>query len=203
MALVSVSVAPDPAALPPRVTSFLEQAQQRIDAYLEDPLRQPAFAFVPGDFPLIYRTLVTIRRERLAFGRYFCEWGSGFGVVAGLASMLGFHAHGIEIEYELAVKSRQLHRDFGLGVEVARGSFLPAGAEEFADGTGEFSWLALGGADGHEVIGLDPADFDLVYAYPWPGEEEVIRDLFDHVGSPGALLLTYRGREGIELLRRE
>jgi hypothetical protein len=49
---------------------------------------------------------------------------------------------------------------------------------------------------------LDPDDFDVVFAYPWPGEEQVIFDLFAGSTAVGALLLTYHGLEGLRLHRK-
>jgi hypothetical protein len=41
-----------------------------------------------------------------------------------------------------------------------------------------------------------------VFAYPWPGEEQVIFDLFADTASVGALLLTYHGIDGVRLQRK-
>jgi hypothetical protein len=49
---------------------------------------------------------------------------------------------------------------------------------------------------------LDPDDFDIIFAYPWPGEEQVIFDLFADNAAVGALLLTYLGQEGLRLQRK-
>ena len=35
-------------------------------------------------------------------------------------------------------------------------------------------------------LGLDPDDFDIVFAYPWPGEEQIIFDLFASHAATGA-----------------
>jgi len=37
-----------------------------------------------------------------------CEWGSGLGIVTGLAELLGFGAFGIELDTELSRQSIQL-----------------------------------------------------------------------------------------------
>ena len=39
-------------------------------------------------------------------------------------------------------------------------------------------------------------------AYPWPGEEQVIFDLFTDYAAVGALLLTYHGQDGVRLARK-
>ena len=43
---------------------------------------------------------------------------------------------------------------------------------------------------------------DVVFSYPWPGEEQVIFDVFEASAAVGALLLTYHGQEGMKLQRK-
>ena len=57
----------------------------------------------------------------LARGWRFCEWGSGFGVVVGLAALVEFDACGIEIEALLVAEARKLADDFDLPVEFGQG----------------------------------------------------------------------------------
>ena len=45
-------------------------------------------------------------------------------------------------------------------------------------------------------------DFDLFFAFPWPGEHVFFEAVFDDSAADGALLLTYRGREGMSLTRK-
>ena len=66
----------------------------------------------------------------------------------------------------------------------------------------ELAWIETGGADGYEELGLDPSDFDVFFSYPWPGEEQMIRELFDHYAATGALLITYHGLEGLRIHRK-
>ena len=54
----------------------------------------------------------------------------------------------------------------------------------------------------HEELDLEPDDFDVVFAYPWPGEEQVIFDLFADTAAVGSLLLTYHGMDGVRLQRK-
>ena len=79
---------------------------------------------------------------------------------------------------------------------------MPHGAEPRLDWTGGVSWLSTGGPDGYAELELDPDDFDIVFAYPWPGEEQVIFDLFTDSAAVGTLLLTYHGQEGLRLHRK-
>ena len=43
----------------------------------------------------------------------------------------------------------------------------------------------------------------MIFAYPWPGDEEVVDALFLEFGAAGALLVTYHGIEGVRVRRKE
>jgi hypothetical protein len=64
------------------------------------------------------------------------------------------------------------------------------------------AWLVPGGDDGHALLGREPDDWDVVFAYPWPGEEHVIERLFDRFAERGALLVTWRGEKGARVQRK-
>src|SRR5216683_5197612 len=106
-------------ALPSDVRCFLREAEQRIDRF-QLTCRIPAF--VPSEFEFAYSVLQALASTTPTFGGLFCEWGSGFGVVACLAAMLEFDACGIEIEGDLVEAAEQLAGDFDLSVEVVSGS---------------------------------------------------------------------------------
>ena len=130
--------------------------------------------------------LAEIRASNLATGRRFIEWGSGIGVVACLASSLDFDAVGIEIEPKLVAIAQELAEAHDIQVQFAIGSFVPDGIVPRVDWVDGVAWLTTEGVDGHEELELDPDDFDVVFAYPWPGEEQVIFDLFADTASVGA-----------------
>lgn len=192
--------------MPDEIVAFLREADERVSQFLQASPRR-ATGFVPSDFKTIYHALQAITDENLAPGNSLCEWGSGFGVVTSLASMLEFMACGIEIEEELVEASRLLADDFGLPVEFVQGSFIPSGAEScvdeaYAENNAEYSWLITDADDGYEELQLDPEDFDVVFAYPWPGEEYLITSLFEKYAARGALLLTYNSLESVRLRRK-
>jgi hypothetical protein len=199
MPLVDVPVSAGPPALPAEVRRFLRDADARVERL---DRRGHVSAFVPSDYPAAYRALRAVAAGMLAPGTRFCEWGSGLGVVAGLAALAGFEATGIEIDGELVREARELAADHDLAVEFAHGSFIPRAAERRVTAAGVYAWLTTEGDDAYDDLGLELTDLDVVYAYPWPDEEEVTADLFARYACPGALLLTYHGGDGVRARRK-
>jgi hypothetical protein len=186
-------------AIPPDVRRFIQVADERILSF-QQSAHIPGF--VPSDAERVYRILSGIAGASMAAGPRFCEWGSGFGVVAGLAAMLDFEAWGIEIESELVEESRQLAADFELNAEFVHGSFIPRGGEDIVDKSDAFSWLVPHAGNAYEEMGLDLDDFDVVFAYPWPDEDRMTVDLFHRFASAGAILVTFRGGDDICIRRK-
>lgn len=197
--------------LPPRVARFLAEADARIADFMRG--REPEAGgapgyrgFVPSDYVAIYHALQAISDERLSCGERFCEWGSGFGVVASLAAMAGYEACGIEIDRELCEAAEALAEDFDLAVEFVYGSFIPPGAEglidqAFHDEEGALS-LETSADDAYEQLGVEVADFDLLFVYPWPSDEPLTLKLFENYAADGALLLTYDESHEARLYRK-
>ena len=52
------------------------------------------------------------------------------------------------------------------------------------------------------LLGLDPAEVDVVYCYPWPGDEGPVAHLFAHLSTPGALLVCDTGEEALHIHQR-
>lgn len=201
MRLVEIALTICKEPLPPRVELLLAEARKRIES-LEEQSRASIPAFVPSDYELVYRALVAIREEKLATGRRFCEWGSGIGAITCLAVLAGYDAYGIEIESELVNIAEELALDQSVAAQFAGGSFIPVGIEPQVDSVSDVTWLSTSGSDGYGQLELDPDDFDLIFAYPWPGEEQVIFDIFLECAAVGTLLLTYHGLEGLRLHRK-
>ncbi len=201
MPLVDVELPPPRAGtLPARIRALIRESDRRARRFLA---RRTIPGFVASDFERVGRALQAIGETNLAPGDALCEWGSGFGVVALMAACLDFRACGIEINADLVDQATALAADFELDVEFACGTYVPQGGEDLTDACQEFDWLSAGGACGYDALGVDPADFDLIFAYPWPGEEQVIDDLFERFGATSALLLTYHGfRDDIRLRRK-
>lgn len=199
MPLRDLPLALTPADLPAEARRFLGEAEARIDRF-QSECRVPAF--VPCDYSAAFAVLATLSENALARGRRFCEWGSGFGVVVGLAAMLDFDACGIEIEGSLVEEARQLAADFDLPVEFVQGSFVPRGAEDRVHASGTYSWLTTEGDYAYDDLDLEIGDLDVVFAYPWPDEEAVVCDLFERYAGVGAILATYHGSAEFRLKRK-
>lgn len=195
------------APLPQRVRDLLDDADDRIERFNHDHRDNPVPAFVPCDFVEAHHALSQVLALNLAPGGRFAEWGSGVGVVTCLASLLGMDAIGIEIERDLVDIAEALAEDHSIEAEFVSGSFVPEGGEFVLEDNAynlarDVTWLQPGGDDAYEHLGLDPDDFDFVFAYPWPGEEQTIFDLFAEYAAVGALLMTHHGENGMRLQRK-
>ena len=202
-----MALAESEAPLPDDVRTMLDDADDRIERFHFDHRDAPLPGFVPCDFVAVRGAIGQIAERGLTPGQRFVEWGSGLGVATCLASLAEFDAVGIEIEPDLVAAAEAFADDHGVEVEFALGSYVPEGGDELlddhaADLDREVTWLKTYGASAYESLGLDPDDFDLVFAYPWPGEEGVIFDLFAEYAAVGALLLTYHGEDGVLLQRK-
>ncbi len=198
MPLLDIPLEIDDATLPADVRSLVREAERRIERFQQDA-HVPGF--VPSDFERAYRLLRALADAGLTSGNLFCEWGSGFGVIACLAAMLDFDAVGIEIEGDLVEEARRLADDYDLPVEFVRGSFIPRGGDVEPD-LG-FSWLSTDEDDTHDELGLDPDDFNVIFAYPWPDEEHVTEELFERYAGAGAVLVTFHGGEHFRVRRKK
>lgn len=178
---------------------FIRDAERRIDRF-QAACRVPAF--VPCDYATAYKVLRALAEGAYTRGSRFCEWGCGFGVVVGLAAMLDFDACGIEIEGTLVDEARRLAEDYDLPVDFVHGSFVPRGAEDRVHRAGTYSWLTTEGDQAYEELDLDIGDMDVIFAYPWPDEEAVVYDLFEHYAGDGAVLATYHGSAEFRLRRK-
>jgi hypothetical protein len=202
MALTRIPLDIEPARLPDAAERLIRDAEMRIERFAFRRRDDPLAAFVPSDFRLAWAALQCVRDRHLTPDMTMCEWGSGFGVVACLASLLGFDACGIEIERDLIDEARSLAEDHELATEFAYGSFIPEQADHLADDHGDFATLATGVGSGYDELGLDADDFSVVYAFPWPGEEQTVERIFDAAAARGALLVTYRGMNDIHIHRK-
>jgi predicted O-methyltransferase YrrM len=153
--------------------------------------------FIPSDHVAVYAEL----RRLSADASSFLELGSAAGVVTIMADLLGYEAYGIEREPWLVERSAELAERFESRASFAEGSFVPAAFEDDVEHVPSDFLTSDAGACGYDELGLELDDFDLIYAYPWPGEEDWLRELVRRHARPGAMLLTYDVREGFQLVR--
>ncbi|MEO6597888.1 MAG: hypothetical protein ABIP94_24360 [Planctomycetota bacterium] len=150
--------------------------------------------FIPCDHRGAYEALRPLRARATTF----VEFGSAAGVVTIMADLLGFEAYGIEIEPWLVRRSIALAERLVSAATFAEGTFVPmAYQNEIENLTGDFLTLT-NGACAFDEFGLDLTDFDLVFAYVWPGEEEWLHELIRRHARADAVLLTYAGSEGFQ-----
>ena len=149
-----------------------------------------------------YDSVLTVLESLRAPGRRFLEWGSAAGVITIAADLMGFDACGIELDASLVRVARDLAARTGSNARFATGSFIPMGWEwkpENADGrTGTIGH----GPSGYLELGRPLSDFDIVYAFPWPGEEPLMLDLFQCHGHRDARLLLRTDPDGLQIYRR-
>lgn len=187
----------------PAARELIDDAADRTQRFVVRRQRDgPIPSFVCSDFVMVDRALGAIVEQRLAPGDSFCEWGAGFAVVAGLAALRGMSAHAIEINRDLVAEAERLMDDHGLCVAIAQGSLVPEDGDAIVDDMAQQAWLLTGEQPAYDELGLDLCDLDLVFAYPWPGEESLIDALFEAFAADGALLLTYHGMNEIKLQRK-
>jgi hypothetical protein len=199
VALIDLDVPYRSEGLPRPVRALLHEAERRIEEF---QLRSRVPGFVPSDFRGAWEILRALSVRDLAKGNLFCEWGSGFGVVTCLASQLGFDAHGIEIDEELVDAARQLADDFNLDADFVRGSFIPRGGEACVADDDQFAWLTTEAGSAEQELGLGVDDFDVIFAYPWPDEEQVVATLFERYAAVGAMLVTYHADGNFRVRRK-
>lgn len=190
--------------VPEAVSAYLEEADRRIDVFFETERNKRIPKFIPSAAEMVFEVIEFVTREELPLGRVFCEWGSGFGVATCLASLLGYEAYGIEIEEELVDTAGALAGDMGIDARFVCSSYLPEGIDSYA-GMGGEDIVREGGIEGelgYEGMERDLSDVDIIFVYPWPGEQEFMEKLFEEVAVEGAILIVYYGDEEIRVYRK-
>jgi len=146
--------------------STVRAMSKSVSEFIDEGLRRSrtidCFDFVPSNYRVVFAALRAMPRGR------FCEWGSGIGIVTGLAEILGFDACGIEIDTQLAATSRELLADFGLSASIETGDYF------------EISH-----------------DADVYFTYCWPGQMPRVEQHFLSVTPDHARLLICHGAEDI------
>jgi hypothetical protein len=166
--LVAIPMTPSTRPVPSGIDCYIREAEARIHEHLHDSLPK----FQASDPIEVFYGLLFIKQQQLATGNTFCEWGSGLGTAAGLASLLGFDAIGYELEASLVSAARDLCRNFDIKAVFRVGDYAEAPVCQ------------------------------VVYAYPWPEETQAMVDLFVERSKSGDLLMSYHGIEDMRLHRK-
>jgi len=167
---------------------------ERFDSDVRDRDFHP---FVAADYDVVLAALLVHRGP----GRRFLEWGSASGVITIMADLLGYEACGIELDTSLVRTARALATRFDSSARFVAGSFLPTGyAWRPRDGDGRTSTIGLG-PSGYLQLGLPLEHFDVVFGYPWGGEEPMMLDLMRCYGRADGLLLLHSVNDGVKAYR--
>lgn len=206
MTLKSIEFEHKSIVTPREIVEFLEAVDELVEEHRVNTATHFQ-GFVPSDYRAIYQCLKSIFDSELLCGDRFCEWGSGISVVASLAAMVGYQSYGIEYDGKLSTVANGICEDFDVPVTLVNGSFIPDGVEDliddaFAAQDGELA-LHADADQAYEEIGYDINDFDLIFAYPWPNDIELIHAIFDRCAANGALLLAYYDEDTIALYRND
>lgn len=188
--------------LPEEVRRWIAAGRQRIELYWDQFPQKPLPQYIECDFDYVAKALAACVAQDLIDGQLFCEWGCGFGIVTGVAALLGLDAVGIEAEEFLCSQGRQLMEQNGVRAEIWQGNFLPAGSDSLAEETDPLVSLTHKIPAAYSQHDLSLSDFALTFVYPWPGEEHFLRAVFDRFARPGGLMLQFRGPYHVELFRK-
>lgn len=182
-------------ALRKRLEAICEEGREFWHRFDAEVRQDHWHAFVPADYGCVLDQLVSLRKP----GRRFLEWGSAIGVIAIMADMLGYESYGIELDASLVQVGRGLAERAGSKARFATGSFIPMGWEwRPPDGDGRLGTIGHG-PSGYLELGRALSDFDVVYAYPWGGEEPMMLDLMRAHGHEDARLVLHTVDYGVQV----
>jgi len=167
-------------------TAFAEFVAEDCDLY--HPL-------VHADYRHVARALAHLRPG----AQRFLEWGSGVGTISIMADMFGYEAFGIERDARLVTRAEALAERFESRANFAVGSYVPSDLQDDPEFQNADFLTSTEGEPAYEELGERLADFDMIYAFPWPGEEELHLEIMRRCARPGSLLLLYASTDGIRL----
>jgi hypothetical protein len=186
------------ASLRARIDAVCEEGRaywHRFDADFRQDTWHP---FVAADYDSVVAALESV----FVPGRRFLEWGSATGVITIVADLMGFDACGIELDASLVHVARDLAARSGSRARFAVGSFIPMGWEWRPKSADRRMGTIGQGPSGYLELGRPLSDFDIVYAFPWTGEEALMLDLLGFYAHPDARLLLHSCDSGTRVYRR-
>lgn len=166
--------------VPHDVEALIADAEESAWA-LEESCRDGKF--VAGDYRYAWQVMRGLARDgTVPRDARFLEWGSGQGMTSVLASLLGWRATGVERNGTLVREARRMADRYGAErVRFVHGSYVE---------------------DGGGLPVVAAAGRDVVYVYPWPGEEPFFLRMFEAEADPGAVLLVATGPLEIHAFRK-
>jgi len=186
------------AALSARIDAVCEEGRVYWDRFDAEVRQDRWHPFVAADYESVRDTLLALHEPGLSF----LEWGSATGVITIMADLLGYDSCGIELDSSLVEVGRQLAARSHSNSRFAAGSFIPTGWEwRPRDGDGRLGTLGRG-RSAYLELGRALADFDVVYAFPWPGEEALMLDLMRCHGHRDARLVLHSSEHGTSVFHR-
>lgn len=157
-------------------------------------------SFIASEYEVVLDSLIA-HRAPAPPGLKFLELGSASGVITIMADLLGYEASGIEIDTSLVATARALAARFDSKARFVAGSFFPSGFV-FKTASGDVRTGTMGaGISAYLELGFALDDFDVVFGYPWGGEEPVMLDLMKRYGNPEGLLLLHGVNDGVKAYR--
>jgi hypothetical protein len=160
-------------------------------------------SFIASEYEVVLDSLIAHRAPgpRGPPRLKFLELGSASGVITIMADLLGYEASGIEIDTSLVATARALAARFESKARFVAGSFFPSGFV-FKTASGDVRTGTMGaGISAYLELGFALDDFDVVFGYPWGGEEPVMLDLMKRYGNPEGLLLLHGVNDGVKAYR--
>lgn len=196
---------------PAKIRALIDESDRRIDALFASGDNQQVPRYMPSDPELFFQVLNEMTERDLPLGRVFCEWGCGYAVCAHIAATLGYEAYGIELDPRMAERARSLAADLGIPVEIVETSYVPDGYDSYSGMGGEvlireepMPWRGAPIASDLRYDGMDRdiAEIDVFFAYPWPLEQDFMRELFDELAAEGAHLILFQQSSEILTFRK-
>lgn len=210
MAYNAIDYQPVPTELPGEVRALINAAEERFEHFYARKLNRRYPGYIASEPTQVYAALKWMTDRGLAPGHKFIEWGSGFGVATGMAALLGYNASGIERREGLVDIARELLASRAIEADFLCTSYIPEGFIEYEIAGGSdlvaddsFGYQLESGLiyqDENQTVNI--AEVDLFYAYPWPGEQEMMLKLFDAVAEVDTILVAYYGDREICVYRK-
>jgi len=180
-----------------RLATLFQEGWEIWDSFSREGHDNEFHPFVPAEYEGVLEALLPHRSP----GLKFLEWGSATGVITIMADLLGFQAFGIELDRHLVELADALALRYDSGATFVKGSFLPQGYRWQPPG-GDGRLATIGhGPSGYLEIGHHLDEFEVVFAFPWSGEEPMMVDLMAAYGSADAIFLLNTVNNGVRVYR--